>query len=183
MLAPGYYFMDSPGNDLESIAGQVASGSNMIFFVTGNGSITNFPFVPTIKIVTTTGRYEMLQNDMDVNAGAYQDGTPMEELGQEMLNLTVNVAAGERSVGEKAGHSQVSVWRNWKQTEPVNPETVLSADVPTGKPIPIQLGIPQSEHTFSAIQTESGYRSDQIGLVLPTSLCSGQIAQMIARPA
>ena len=31
MENPGYYFMDSPGNDLESIAGQVASGSNMIF--------------------------------------------------------------------------------------------------------------------------------------------------------
>lgn len=29
--------MDSPGNDLESIAGQVASGCNVIFFVTGNG--------------------------------------------------------------------------------------------------------------------------------------------------
>ena len=180
MLAPGYYFMDSPGNDLESIAGQVASGSNMIFFVTGNGSITNFPFVPTIKIVTTTGRYEMLKDDMDVNAGAYQDGTPMEELGQQMLDLTVNIAAGERSVGEKAGHSQVSIWRNWKQTGPVNPETVLSVEAPTGKPIPIQLDVPRSEYTFSAIQTESGYRSDQIGLILPTSLCSGQIAQMIA---
>ena len=69
MQKPGYYFMDSPGNDLESIAGQVAAGSNMIFFVTGNGSITNFPFVPTIKIVTTTERYEMLSKDMDVNAG------------------------------------------------------------------------------------------------------------------
>ena len=180
MLAPGYYFMDSPGNDLESIAGQVASGSNMIFFVTGNGSITNFPFVPTIKIVTTTGRYEMLQNDMDVNAGAYQAGIPMDELGQQMLDLTVNVAAGERSVGEKAGHSQVSIWRNWKQTGPISPEMVLSAETPTGKPIPIRLDAPRSEYTFNAIQSESGYRSDQIGLVLPTSLCSGQIAQMIA---
>ena len=42
--------MDSPGNDLESIAGQVASGSNMIVFTTGNGAITNFPFVPTVKV-------------------------------------------------------------------------------------------------------------------------------------
>ncbi|RIK38268.1 MAG: altronate hydrolase, partial [Chloroflexi bacterium] len=56
MVQPGYYFMDSPGNDLESIAGQVATGANLIFFVTGNGSVTNFPFVPTIKIVTTTRR-------------------------------------------------------------------------------------------------------------------------------
>ena len=60
MAEPGYYFMDSPGNDLESIAGQVASGCNLIFFVTGNGSITNFPFVPTIKIVTTSERYDLL---------------------------------------------------------------------------------------------------------------------------
>ena len=58
MADSGYYFMDSPGNDLESIAGQVASGCNMILFITGNGSITNFPFVPTLKFVTTTGRSE-----------------------------------------------------------------------------------------------------------------------------
>ncbi|CAE7605360.1 uxaA, partial [Symbiodinium sp. CCMP2456] len=59
----GYFFMDSPGNDLESIAGQVASGCNVIFFVTGNGAITNFPFVPTLKVVTTSGRFNILQKE------------------------------------------------------------------------------------------------------------------------
>ena len=189
MENPGYYFMDSPGNDLESIAGQVASGSNMIFFVTGNGSITNFPFVPTIKIVTTTGRYEMLTKDMDVNAGAYLDGTPMEELGEFMLDLTVDVASGERSVGEKAGHSQVSLWRDWKQTGPINLEPLLSeSELKSGEPIPIEtlgvdaVGKPHLPglRVFRALQTEAGCRTDQVGLILPTSLCSGQIAQMIA---
>ena len=185
MEKPGYYFMDSPGNDLESIAGQVASGSNMIFFVTGNGSITNFPFVPTIKIVTTTGRYEMLTKDMDVNAGAYLDGTPMEELGESMLDLTVDVASGERSVGEKAGHSQVSLWRDWKQTGPVDLDPLLTeSELKSGEPIPIdavtaQRSVPTTLQ-FRALQTEAGYRTDQLGLILPTSLCSGQIAQMIA---
>ena len=189
MEKPGYYFMDSPGNDLESIAGQVASGSNMIFFVTGNGSITNFPFVPTIKIVTTTGRYEMLTKDMDVNAGEYLDGTPMEELGESMLDLTVTVASGERSVGEKAGHSQVSLWRDWKQTEPVDLDALLTAsELKSGEPLPIDTStvealsesrLPQKLQ-FRALQTEAGYRTDQVGLILPTSLCSGQIAQMIA---
>ena len=70
MRAGGYYFMDSPGNDLESIAGQVAAGCNAIYFVTGNGSITNVPFVPPLTIVTTTPRYDLLAADMDVNAGA-----------------------------------------------------------------------------------------------------------------
>ena len=183
MEQPGYYFMDSPGNDLESIAGQIASGANMIFFVTGNGSITNFPFVPTIKIVTTTGRYEMLTKDMDVNAGAYLDGTPMEELGNAMLDLTVNVASGERSVGEKAGHSQVSLWRDWKQTGPVDLKPLLTeSELRSGEPIPIETSEsqPPQKLQFRALQTETGYRTEQVGLILPTSLCSGQIAQMIA---
>ena len=184
MEKSGYYFMDSPGNDLESIAGQVASGSNMIFFVTGNGSITNFPFVPTIKIVTTTGRYEMLEKDMDVNAGAYLDGTPMEELGESMLDLTVDVASGERSVGEKAGHSQVSLWRDWKQTGPTDLNLLLTeSELKSGEPIPIEtsdVAASSQELQFSALQTEDGCRTDQVGLILPTSLCSGQIAQMIA---
>lgn len=185
MKKPGYYFMDSPGNDLESIAGQVASGSNMIFFVTGNGSITNFPFVPTIKIVTTSGRYEMLEKDMDVNAGGYLDGAPMEQLGEEMLDLTVDIASGELSVGEKAGHSQVSLWRDWKQTGPTDLTPALElSEVKSGKPITIQgdkeLKSSTSEYTFRAYQTANGLRSEQLALILPTSLCSGQIAQMIA---
>lgn len=184
MENPGYYFMDSPGNDLESIAGQVASGSNMIFFVTGNGSITNFPFVPTLKIVTTTGRYEMLEKDMDVNAGAYLDGTPMETLGEAMLDLTVDVASGERSVGEKAGHSQVSLWRDWKQTGPVDLDPLLrESELKSGEPIPMETSgatATEAEWQFQALQTENGYRTEQLGLILPTSLCSGQIAEMIA---
>ena len=39
--APGFYFMNSPGNDLEGIAGQVGAGCNLFLFATGNGSITN----------------------------------------------------------------------------------------------------------------------------------------------
>ncbi len=69
MDAPGFYFMNSPGNDLEGIAGQVAAGCNLLIFVTGNGSITNFPFVPTLKITTTTRRHQLLIHEMDVNAG------------------------------------------------------------------------------------------------------------------
>ena len=182
MNKSGYYFMDSPGNDLESIAGQVASGCNMIFFVTGNGSITNFPFVPTIKIVTTTARFEMLEKDMDVNAGAYLDGTPMEQLGEQMLNQTVSVASGELSVGEKAGHSQVSLWRDWKQTAPTDLTPFLEvSEMKSGEPIPIpQTEVSTDEYTFRAFETADGYHSNQLGLILPTSLCSGQIAQMIA---
>src|SRR5260370_29278459 len=180
MNLPGYYFMDSPGNDLESIAGQVASGCTMIFFVTGNGSITNFPFVPTIKIITTTGRYNLLSHDMDVNAGAYLDGTPMDVLGQSMYELTITAAAGTRTVGERAAHSQVSIWRNWMQRDTSNLARLQILPEPSGEPLPAQSSRAAAGQTFRAIRTESGYAMDQIGLIMPTSLCAGQIARKIA---
>lgn len=180
MAESGYYFMDSPGNDLESIAGQVASGCNVIFFVTGNGSITNFPFVPTLKVVTTTRRYELLSKDMDINAGAYQDGVPMDELGAQTLDLTINVASGERTVGEKAGHAQVQIWRNWQQTDGSQLGTLLSAPKPTGTPIAIQPATTAPEIQLTMRQVNGQPVADRIGLILPTSLCSGQVANMIA---
>jgi altronate dehydratase len=180
MAEPGFYFMDSPGNDLESVAGQVASGANMIFFTTGNGSITNFPFVPTIKFVTTTGRYELLSKDMDVNAGAYLDGTPMDELGRETFERTLKAASGERTVGERAGHSQVSIWRDWKQTGSENLDRLRNEQEPEGEPLPVKGGAPHFEFSFEAIKSGRGTVSDQVGLVMPTSLCSGQISRRIA---
>jgi altronate dehydratase len=176
----GFYFMDSPGNDLESVAGQVASGANMIFFTTGNGSITNFPFVPTIKFVTTTGRYELLSKDMDVNAGAYLDGTPMEELGRETLERTLRAASGERTVGERAGHAQVSIWRDWKQTSDENLDLLRDEQEPDGEPLPVKEGVPDLEFSFEAIKSGRGPVLDQVALVMPTSLCSGQISRRIA---
>ena len=176
----GFYFMDSPGNDLESVAGQVASGANMIFFTTGNGSITNFPFVPTIKFVTTTGRYELLRKDMDVNAGAYLDGTPMDELGRETFERTLRAASGEKTVGERAGHAQVSIWRDWKQTDEENLDSLENSPEPDGEPLPVKPGVPDVEFSFEAIKSGRGPVLDQVALVMPTSLCSGQISRRIA---
>jgi altronate dehydratase len=176
---PGFHFMDSPGNDLESVAGEVAAGCNMIYFTTGNGSITNFPFVPTVKIVTTTGRYEMLRAEMDVNAGAYLDGSPLEEVGRDMFDLTLRAASGTQTAGERAGHSQVSIWRNWRQTGAEDPERIGNAPPPDGEPLPLVQHV-ASDLTFEAVRTPSRLVTDQVGLVMPTSLCSGQIALRIA---
>lgn len=116
MRNSGYHFMDSPGNDLESVAGQVAAGCSLIFFTTGNGSITNFPFVPTLKVMTQSERFLSLKDDMDINAGAYIDGLSMEELGRSAWEKMIQVATGARTVGEKTGLSQTQIWRNWESS-------------------------------------------------------------------
>ena len=180
----GYFFMDSPGNDLESIAGQVATGCNFIFFVTGNGSITNFPFVPTIKIMTTSRRFALLERDMDFNAGRFQEGIPMDKLGAELFRDMVAAASGNKTKGEKAGHAQVSIWRNWTQTQK-NPKlkqqvTEFAREIETG---PVRMQPAKSQNVSGAGDDDplAGWtpRVATVGVVLPTSLCSGQIAKLI----
>lgn len=190
MIGPGFYFMDSAGNDLESIAGQVASGCNLIFFITGNGSITNFPFVPTVKIVTTTARYDLLRDEMDFNAGRYLDGTSMDELGRDLFEMMNQVADGRRTAGERAGHYQVQLWRDWRQTDNRFLTRFETEDrQPTG--LPISLGVAAADGAAAASEFDRKFAAyaggaggaawDPVGLVLPTSLCSGQIAGLIVQ--
>jgi altronate dehydratase len=174
MKDPGYYFMDSPGNDLEGIAGQVAAGCNMIIFTTGNGSVTNFPFVPTLKVVTTTQRYQLLAHDMDINAGQYQEGMSMDELGNQSLELLLQTASGQLSIGEKAGHSQVQIWRNWPQTDASQLDALLHAPLPKGEPIAIQTDAEAYPVNFTRL-------NEGISLILPTSLCSAQVAKKMEK--
>ncbi|MEO6001784.1 MAG: UxaA family hydrolase [Opitutus sp.] len=181
--APGFYFMNSPGNDLEGIAGQVGAGCNLFLFVTGNGSITNFPFVPTLKVTTTTRRHQLLIHEMDINAGRYLDGEPMESLAAESFELLVATASGQKSRGEHAGHSQVSLWRNWQQTDGSHLAEIRARPAPDGRPLerlqPAGQATAVAEFpTPSLYQIGKHHASERIGLVLPTSMCSAQIARL-----
>ena len=178
MHKPGFYFMNSPGNDLESIAGQVAAGCNLIVFSTGNGSITNHPFVPTIKIMTNTGRFNLLNRDMDLNAGRYLEGESMEKLGEEAFDYAIDVASGRRSVGERAGHSQAQLWREWRQTA----NTAATPKQDRVKPDGMPLACKENPNTPSLPDElrQPTAAANRIRLIIPTSLCAGQIARMIA---
>ena len=135
--------------------------------------------MPTVKIVTTSERYQLLAEDLDVNAGAYLDGTPMGELGQELFERTLRVASGERSLGERAGHAQVSIWRNWQQSDISRLEELLAAPALEGRPVTVQPEVGPAV-AFPMLDGARGSAIDQVGLVLPTSLCAGQIARMCA---
>lgn len=180
--APGFYFMDSPGNDLESIAGQVASGCNLILFVTGSGSITNFPFVPTLKIVTTSGRYRLLSEEMDLNAGRYLDGLSMARLVEGSWPVVLNAASGARTAGESAGHSQAQIWRDWhcrgRGTSPEKPAASRAA----GRPLPLvddrRAGMPFPGDGLQGALNRA--RRRRLGLILPASLCASEVAVQLA---
>jgi altronate hydrolase len=100
----GFVFMDSPGYDPCSATGQVASGGNLICFTTGRGSCFGFKPVPSIKLATNTEMYRRMEEDMDINCGVILDGeASIEQMGQRIFDLVLEVASGRRSKSEELG--------------------------------------------------------------------------------
>ena len=101
----GFNFMDSPGYDPVSVTGQVASGANVICFTTGRGSCFGCKPVPSLKLSTNSAMYEKMSEDMDINCGTIAEGKQkVEEVGQNIFELVVNTASGNKSKSEINGY-------------------------------------------------------------------------------
>ena len=100
----GLVFMDTPGFDPVSATGQIAGGANLICFTTGRGSMFGAKPVPCIKLATNTPMFEKLRDDMDINCGGLMDGAAdMPQVAQEIFELILRIASGERSKSEQLG--------------------------------------------------------------------------------
>lgn len=103
----GFVFMDSPGYDPCSITGQVASGSNLICFTTGRGSVFGHKPVPSLKLATNTTMYRHMEEDMDLNCGEIADGSAtVQEMGERLFRLWLDVASGKRTKSEEQGFGE-----------------------------------------------------------------------------
>ncbi len=104
----GFVFMDSPGFDPCSVTGQVAAGSTIIVFTTGRGSVSGYKPTPCIKLATNTDMYKRMSDDMDLNCGdIVDDGVSIEQKGNEIFELVIKVANGEKTRSEQLGFGGV----------------------------------------------------------------------------
>ena len=104
----GFVFMDSPGFDPCSVTGQIASGANLIAFTTGRGSVSGYMPTPCIKIATNSEMYARLRDDMDLNCGdIVSDGVSIDAKGEELFEMFIRVASGERTKSEQLGFGGV----------------------------------------------------------------------------
>ncbi len=99
----GFAIMDTPGYDPVSVTGLVAGGSNVVCFTTGRGSCFGCKPVPSIKIATNTPMYERMEEDMDINAGKILEGVSLREVGEEIFEMIVAVASGQKTKSEAQG--------------------------------------------------------------------------------
>ena len=100
----GFVYMDSPGYDPTSVTGQIASGSNLIVFTTGRGSVSGYKPTPCIKLATNSEMYARMSEDMDINCGdIITEGVSLQDKAQEIFEMFIAVASGQKTKSEELG--------------------------------------------------------------------------------
>ena len=128
---PGLYLMDVVPDgkvrygfpnisDNAEIVELIASGSHLILFTTGRGSVVGSAISPVIKICANPETYRRLAGDMDVDAGRIIEGkASLQEVGDEIYRQALTVAAGAESKSEALGHQEFIL--TYKSFEPLGP--------------------------------------------------------------
>jgi altronate hydrolase len=97
----GLVVMDTPGFDPASVTGKVAGGANLVLFTTGRGSCFGCKPSPVIKIATNTPMFNIMKDDMDLNAGSVIEGEDLQEVGDRFFDFALEVASGKKTCSEQ----------------------------------------------------------------------------------
>lgn len=107
-------------SDNAEIVEMIASGAHIILFTTGRGSVVGSAISPVIKICANPETYHNLSEDMDINAGSILTASAsVDEVGEEIFQLLLKVAAGSQTKSEALGHQEFIL--TYKHFEPIGP--------------------------------------------------------------
>ncbi len=107
-------------NDNAEIAELIACGSHVILFSTGRGSVVGSAISPVIKVCANPETFRRMTDDMDVDAGRILEGrASLDEVGREILDLSLAVARGAQTKSELLGHQEFVL--TYKSFEPIGP--------------------------------------------------------------
>ena len=109
--AQGVNLLYGPGNDPVSVTALAASGAQMILFTTGRGTPVGGP-VPTVKISSNKKLAEKKAGWIDFNAGEILRDKNIEELGQHLFEMVLDVAGGRQTANEVNGYRSIAIWKD-----------------------------------------------------------------------
>ena len=107
----GLHLLSAPGNDLVASTALAAAGCQLVLFTTGRGTPFS-TFVPTLKVSTNSNLARRKPQWIDFDAGVLLETQTMEETLQDFCQLIIDVANGHPVHAEKAGTSEISIWKN-----------------------------------------------------------------------
>lgn len=108
----GLVIMDTPGHDVESLAGMMAGGAQVAVFTTGQGTPTGHPIAPVIKITGNPKTWGYMAEDIDINASTLIQGKEkMADIEERLFNYLVDVINGQPAKAEILGHREFGISR------------------------------------------------------------------------
>ena len=107
---PGLSLLESPGNDAVSSTALVAAGANILLFTTGRGTPLGFP-VPTLKISSNSPLAHTKPHWIDYDAGKVLSGAAPEQAADELMQLILATASGERARNELNDEREIAIWK------------------------------------------------------------------------
>ncbi len=115
---PGLYLMDGPGWDVPSVTHMIAAGAQIVCFTSGRGSTTGHAVAPVIKITGNPATFEMMSDNMDINAGTILDGSEsLNSVGQRIYKMIVQTANGRQTKAEALGYNDFIVFKRSREAE------------------------------------------------------------------
>ncbi len=108
----GLVIMDTPGYDHASVTGVAAGGAQLLVFTTGRGNVGGNPIMPVIKLTANKQTYDRMKDNMDLDVSPVLRGEKtVEEMGEELLDLVIDVANGKQPSAEFLGFSEIAISR------------------------------------------------------------------------
>jgi altronate hydrolase len=104
-------------NDTEGLMDLLSSGSQILLFVTGRGSVIGCPIAPLIKVTGNSQTFLRMREDMDFDAGRILSGeVTLQQAADELMELVAAVASGEASKPEALGHREYFIMYKHQET-------------------------------------------------------------------
>lgn len=94
-------------NDSEGLMDLISCGAQLVFLVTGRGSVVGSAVAPCLKITGNGETFRRMAGDMDFDAsGVLAGDCTMDQLAHRLLRLVADTAAGTPTKAEALGHRE-----------------------------------------------------------------------------
>lgn len=110
----GLFFINATSYDVVNTVALVAAGAQVVAFTTGRGNPIGNPIAPVIKITGNHDAAEWLEDFIDFDTSASITGEKsFAELGQELLNFTLDICSGKKTKAEINGACEMGINQNY----------------------------------------------------------------------
>ncbi len=105
-------------NDNEGLTVLASCGAQLLFLVTGRGTVVGNAVAPVLKITGNESTYRRMEDDLDFCAGPALSGEKtLEELAAELIEAVIEVCAGRPTKAERLGHKEYYIPYKYQNLE------------------------------------------------------------------